>query len=735
MPRLPFTIDAMLLRELGERLVGAAHIALAELVKNAYDADATYVQINVSRDTIEVIDNGHGMDPYEFENYWMRIGSPHKEKQAISRLLGRPLTGSKGVGRLSAQFLAREVTILTTSIDFPEDILIAKVDWGAARDSVDLEKALVRFHALTRRVPYPRGSPNGTRIILTGLNQVWGPKEYKELAREVWPLQPPFAGLSSSPPPERVDGPTPPESFTVHLSTPNQDETRAFEDQMRAILEIWHGRIRGVLSMTEDGERAVRTVVELADGTKRMELIPLKSTTKPLLRKADFEVRIYKLERKLTRGVILSDARDYFQEYGGVHIYDAGFRLPFYGQPESDWLRLEQDHARRISVSEFLPVSLLDAAPRKAMNFLPALKRVFGVVNVNTLEERRDRQGTSADALTISVTRDRLVDNASFQQLTEAVRAAIDYYALVEAQRALDERSSTARTSRPSDAARVLEEIISAHSADIPRDVQVELIEHARGLRESADKLDESLTIQTGMLGALATAGIAALAFEHEIAKQYSELHSVARELRRHAPECSASAPILVLADRIDAWISRAKETRGLFSGLSEVENREHLHRLRLEPFIRTLISQMAPLLRASVQVSSHGVDPQVRLPKGTQSEWTALFQNVILNAVNATLDSDIRQITISTRLLGGLQHVRIEDTGVGVDLSSSEKLFRPFERRLEISAERRQLGLGGTGLGLSIVRMIADSVGAEVRFVRPDAGYKTCLEITWREL
>ena len=40
-----FTVDAELLRELGERLVGRPHIALAELIKNSYDADATKVEI------------------------------------------------------------------------------------------------------------------------------------------------------------------------------------------------------------------------------------------------------------------------------------------------------------------------------------------------------------------------------------------------------------------------------------------------------------------------------------------------------------------------------------------------------------------------------------------------------------------------------------------------------------------------------------------------------------------
>jgi hypothetical protein len=46
---IPFDVDAALLRELGERLVGRADIALAELVKNAYDADASLVHVQISR--------------------------------------------------------------------------------------------------------------------------------------------------------------------------------------------------------------------------------------------------------------------------------------------------------------------------------------------------------------------------------------------------------------------------------------------------------------------------------------------------------------------------------------------------------------------------------------------------------------------------------------------------------------------------------------------------------------
>ena len=63
MPELNFTVDAKLLQELGERLVGKPSVALAELVKNAYDADAHMVEIGFYPEESKIVvrDDGHGM--------------------------------------------------------------------------------------------------------------------------------------------------------------------------------------------------------------------------------------------------------------------------------------------------------------------------------------------------------------------------------------------------------------------------------------------------------------------------------------------------------------------------------------------------------------------------------------------------------------------------------------------------------------------------------------------------
>ncbi len=96
---ISFTSDSQLLAELGERLIATPQTALGELVKNAYDADATRVNIWLSDKgrMLNIKDDGNGMSEKEFRTAWMRIASSHKLAEETSRLYKRPLTGSKGV--------------------------------------------------------------------------------------------------------------------------------------------------------------------------------------------------------------------------------------------------------------------------------------------------------------------------------------------------------------------------------------------------------------------------------------------------------------------------------------------------------------------------------------------------------------------------------------------------------------------------------------------------------------
>ena len=189
-----FQADSALLRELGERLVGQAHIALAELVKNSYDADAGRCKVSIGSDEIVVEDDGHGMTTREFLDHWMTIGTRHKEDKGRgrSRNLGRNLTGSKGVGRLAAQFLAHELEITTVAKGGVRQ-LVATVNWDDAIDAGRLTEASADYLVERRSTAFPGRAEHGTRVAMTRLKQDWDDAAIRELGRELWMIQSPLA--------------------------------------------------------------------------------------------------------------------------------------------------------------------------------------------------------------------------------------------------------------------------------------------------------------------------------------------------------------------------------------------------------------------------------------------------------------------------------------------------------------------------------------------------------------
>ena len=108
MLQMPFKPRAQILLQLGEQLIKNENIAILELVKNAYDADAKRVVVNMhsidNKDSgyIEIHDNGCGMSIDIIKDIWMEPGNSYK-KGVVERKersdLGRLPIGEKGIGR------------------------------------------------------------------------------------------------------------------------------------------------------------------------------------------------------------------------------------------------------------------------------------------------------------------------------------------------------------------------------------------------------------------------------------------------------------------------------------------------------------------------------------------------------------------------------------------------------------------------------------------------------------
>jgi signal transduction histidine kinase len=182
-----FDVHPSVVFKLGEDLISDDVQALAELVKNAYDADAGWAVIRIvttkSPDEfpedlgyVEIEDNGVGMTVDNILRGWLTISNSLKREMKSSGKTtkkGRTPLGDKGLGRLGAQRLGNRLTIETTPVGGKVTNKLS-FDWRdfhrvQAMSEFDLEISSTR----STRKP-------GTRILISDLNE---PQELEDIER------------------------------------------------------------------------------------------------------------------------------------------------------------------------------------------------------------------------------------------------------------------------------------------------------------------------------------------------------------------------------------------------------------------------------------------------------------------------------------------------------------------------------------------------------------------------
>lgn len=740
-----FSVDAALLRELGERLIGQPQIALAELIKNAYDADASTCRVTFGADSIEIADDGHGMTRDDFVRYWLRLGSTHKLDERRSQRLGRSFTGSKGIGRLAVQFLAAKMEMETRSDAADPETLTATVNWLSIESGKNIETVAVQvvrepYVSGQSADPFPNQHPFGTRIRLTSLRDDWDTERIRGLGRRIWVLRSPFRRRVTSP---ITRGP---EDFDVEVEAPDiVGAKEALDEILDALFDNWKARIHGSL---EDGRRLGEATITLefkagypdgqpAERFQESVRVPVvhQSESQPssLLDRIEFEILVFKLERRQSGGILVGELRDYLEDFGNVSIYDAGFRLPYYGAHQ-DWLGTEADHARRLSVSDLLPARL-GITPRYMLD-LPETRRIFGVVDLNTNWERHVAERRSAapdEMLQLSPGRDRLHDNRAHGQLRDLVRYSLDFYAnryAARNARGIDlRRDSEPATAKQERAIAVLE----ANEAEIPQPVFREVRREVREALAVARTTEDEMDRRAALLAPLASAGMVALALNHELARERQLLGRSISTLRRIAIEHRVPG-LDAIADDFQQMAERLNAIQDLFGPLLSEADTTATDRLRVRSIVENVVRGLRPIM-GGLKFDVSGVPSDLRFPVGSFSEWSAVIQNVVTNAWNATLTVDHPVVSF----VGGTDRrgewLRINDTGIGlgVQLDEAVQLFEPFDRRLQIPASLRSIAMGGQGLGLTIVRMIAARRKVAVAFVAPTDGFSTAFELRWK--
>jgi len=183
---------------LGDELIGSDSLAIFELVKNAYDADAEvvtveFINLNQSDQQIIIEDDGHGMTNKVIQDVWLTIGTDFKrgKNRKESKKFNRVSFGNKGVGRLAVHKLAKRITLETQAEGemFSNRLTIDWVELIASKEFIqDLE---VSVETVADQL-FDKGK--GTRIILDKLTtKKWTKKGLKDLVRKIDNIKNPFS--------------------------------------------------------------------------------------------------------------------------------------------------------------------------------------------------------------------------------------------------------------------------------------------------------------------------------------------------------------------------------------------------------------------------------------------------------------------------------------------------------------------------------------------------------------
>jgi hypothetical protein len=314
-----FQPTARLLRLLGEELISDEIIAVAELVKNAHDADATRCVLHFGgvtgpEGTITIEDNGHGMGAEEFLYGWMQPGASRKrQRKRQTTRRGRRVLGEKGVGRFAVDKLARRLELVSRRRGSGREIH-AEFCWDDYDDeSRLLSEITTRWDArLAREI-----APAGTILRLRGLRTRWNERMFRRLCTRLARLVSPF----------RVG-----DQFQIVIDT---DEFPDYSGEQRTDFLC---KAPYQLQASFDGDEGI----ELYVGDRKSREIwpgPGRLTCGP----ARVNLYAFDLETpglaRIGPGV---EVRAWLREWSGVSVYRDGFRVWPYGEPHDDWLGLDQ---------------------------------------------------------------------------------------------------------------------------------------------------------------------------------------------------------------------------------------------------------------------------------------------------------------------------------------------------------------------------------------------------------
>lgn len=719
-----FTVDAAVIDRLGKELVGKQETAVAELVKNSYDADATtcdliFENTNDVGGRLTIEDDGNGMNKQELVNGFMRISSSDKVHNPVSPKYRRQRAGRKGIGRFSTQRLARELVIFTQKEDSEKAYEIT-INW----DDYSLDKELSLITNEVHELPKVKDKYSFTKLTLNNLRENFTTASLKRIYRYVSDLQQPFGLI------ERENTGDPGFVSRIYRSINNDleiiaDEETLFYENALATIEV---------EKFEKGLGKVKLVSEKLDlkDDVNLDYEPIISEEEDdELRKIDeehigddssnpFKIIIDKVKIKIYYFIVVdeyvpksdkSSIQRKLRESGGIRVYRNGFRILPYGDRLDDWIRLDESVRKRYHIF-----------PHGNNNFL-------GVVELND---------PNSDVFIERSSREGLVDNEAFRELVSLIYRAIIWSGLkIAAARSRkgkagkDNRSPQEKfNSVKSSLSRIADDFEKEGNPTAADNIRTNIVLLDEGIKQGAS-FERDLLGKLEMYRVLAGLGLTIGDFTHEINHFLPSLLSDSNSLIQSLKNQEESVKAKRLYSNLDAL-----ETYTSYFNYSISQN---VRRDKRPIEVRTMVNQFIEITEYDrTRMGTKLLEPQYSgynlytVPMHP-SEWSSILLNFYSNSKKAIKKAMIKgALSIKSGKDGHKIFLEFQDNGIGIAEENKDQIFDEFFTTSAPVGHRSNPHeeLVGSGLGLSIVHDIVTSYNGNVFVTEPDEEFKTNIRI-----
>lgn len=373
---MPFKPYARLMNILGDQLITDKKVAVIEIVKNSYDADATNVQIrfcnisnvgfnSLTRDEqayIEIEDNGCGMSLDTIKNVWLRPATPNKfdrkRRNNYKTEKGRIIQGEKGIGRFAIHKLGERIELYTKAkgeneiklemnfVDFnPDNINL----FNQQSDYKLLDEVSNNWYV--HDVPEKIINESGTIIRIYNIREQWSQNDFKELYKNIQRMMPPIDEES------KTLGVNFVQDFIIEMFISGKlyvdEDIKTFSDVFERAQYMMSGSIdeNGILTFkyrSNSPKRELNDTIDLLDDNKlslrNYSLYGNKwfkeNNRKPKC--GPFKFSFYAFDLKNKDWTFMDKDLEKFIKENFVYVMRDGIRVYPYGEKGIDWLDLDK---------------------------------------------------------------------------------------------------------------------------------------------------------------------------------------------------------------------------------------------------------------------------------------------------------------------------------------------------------------------------------------------------------